>query len=264
MNDHKSRPSLIALFTDFGPRGIYTGQMEAVIAASGTGVPVIELCSDAPVFNPRASAYLLAGLAGEMPDNTLFVCVVDPGVGGDRRALSVRTGRHGFVGPDNGLLSQVVRHSDPCSIQMIDWIPTRLSDAFHGRDLFAPTAARLALGEKIPGTALDPTDIVGADWPMDLNEIIYADHYGNLLTGLRASQIEQDTLLEVKGQTLSYRRTFCEAQPGEAFWHADSIGLVEISVNGGRAEEVLGLKTGDSVVIKGLGPRAEGRGKLAE
>ena len=198
MNDHESRPSLIALFTDFGPRGIYTGQMEAVMAASGTGVPLIELCSDAPAFNPRASAYLLGALAGEMPENTLFVCVVDPGVGGDRRALSVHTGRHWFVGPDNGLLSQVVRRSGPCSIQTIDWIPTRLSDAFHGRDLFAPTAARLALGEQIPGTALDPTDIVGADLPMDLNAIIYVDHYGNLLTCLPASLLHQYTLLAVK------------------------------------------------------------------
>ncbi len=264
MNDRESRPSLIALFTDFGPRGIYTGQMEAVIVASGTGVPVIELCSDAPVFNPRASAYLLAGLAGEMPDNTLFVCVVDPGVGGDRRALSVRTGRHGFVGPDNGLLSQVVRHSNTCSIQTIDWVPTPLSDTFHGRDLFSPVAARLSRGEQIPGTALESADMVGAGWPTDLNEIIYADHYGNLLTGLRVSRIDRDTLLEVKGQTLSYRRTFCEAQPGEAFWHTDSIGLVEISVNGGRAEEVLDLKPGEGVVIKGqgpkIGPRAKGRG----
>ena len=88
---------------------------------------------------------------------------------------------------------------------------------------------------------------------MDLNEIIYVDHYGNLLTGLGVSRIDQDNLLEVKGHTLSYRRTFCEAQPGEAFWYADSIGLVEISVNGGRAEEVLGLKPGDAVVIKGQG-----------
>jgi len=255
MNNQESRPSLIALFTDFGPRGIYTGQMEAGIAAYGTGVPVIELCSDAPAFNPRASAYLLVGLAAEMPDNTLFVGVVDPGVGGDRRALSVHTGRHGFVGPDNGLLSQVVRHSDTCSIQTIDWVPTRLSDTFHGRDLFAPVAARLSAGERIPGAALESADMVGADWPTDLNEIIYTDHYGNLLTGLRGSRIDRDTRLEVKGRTLSYRRTFCEAQPGEAFWHADSIGLVEISVNGGRAEEVLGLGTGDSFFLRAEGQR---------
>ncbi len=256
MNDQESRPSLIALFTDFGPRGIYTGQMEAVVAASGAGVPVIELCSDAPAFNPRASAYLLAALAGEMPENTLFVCVVDPGVGGDRKPLSVHTGRYGFVGPDNGLLSQVVRRSDTCGLQTIDWVPARLSDTFHGRDLFAPAAARLSLGEQIPGTSMEPADMIGADWPADLNEIIYTDHYGNLLTGLRASQIEQDSLLEVNGQTLSYRRTFCEAAPGEPFWHADSIGLVEFSINGGNAAEVLGLRPGDSFSLKGGGPRA--------
>jgi S-adenosylmethionine hydrolase len=188
-----------------------------------------------------------------MPENTLFVCVVDPGVGGDRKPLSVHTGRYGFVGPDNGLLSQVVRRSDTCGLQTIDWVPARLSDTFHGRDLFAPAAARLSLGEQIPGTSMEPADMIGADWPADLNEIIYTDHYGNLLTGLRASQIEQDSLLEVNGQTLNYRRTFCEAAPGEPFWHADSIGLVEFSVNGGSAAGVLGSKPGDSFLIKGRG-----------
>ncbi len=255
MNEPIARPSLIALFTDFGPRGIYTGQMEAVIAAAGTGVPVIELCSDAPEFNPRAASYLLAALAGEMPPNTLFVCVVDPGVGGDRQALSVRTVRHGFVGPDNGLLSQVVRRSGPCSIRTIDWVPTHLSDTFHGRDLFSPVAAMLARGEKIPGSVLDAGTLVGAGWPMDLNEIIYVDHYGNLLTGLRATQVGKDALLEVKGKTLSYRRTFCEARMGEPIWHKNSIGLVEIAVNGGRAADFLGLKPGDSFLIKDLGSR---------
>ncbi|MCB1871069.1 MAG: SAM-dependent chlorinase/fluorinase, partial [Gammaproteobacteria bacterium] len=113
-------PELIALFTDFGEAGPYSGQMEAVLLSSGVQIPVIRLLSDAPMCNPRASAYLLAPLAQQLPGNTLFLAIVDPGVGGSRLPLLVKTDHHWFVGPDNGLFSQIVKRAPGASVQAID------------------------------------------------------------------------------------------------------------------------------------------------
>ncbi|MHA1114521.1 MAG: SAM-dependent chlorinase/fluorinase, partial [Alphaproteobacteria bacterium] len=143
---------MIALFTDFGAAGPYTGQVKAVLAQDAPGVPVIDLIADAPACDPRAGAYLLAALAPEFPPGTVFLCVVDPGVGGPRAPLIVEADGRRFVGPDNGLFEIVTaRH------RRIDWRPARLSTSFHGRDLFAPVAARLARAEFPPATPVAPT-----------------------------------------------------------------------------------------------------------
>ncbi|HEC16919.1 MAG TPA: hypothetical protein ENI99_10175 [Sedimenticola sp.] len=246
---------MIALVTDFGAQGPYVGQMEAVLAAGAPGVPVINLVSDAPVARPQASAYLTAALAAQMPAQTLFLAVIDPGVGGERRGLVLRTDRSWFVGPDNGLLAIAARRSEECRLWTIDWRPPGLSASFHGRDLFAPVAARLARGEAPPGEPADPGDMAGRHWPDDLAECIYVDHYGNLFTGLRAKGVDRKALLEAGRHRLRYARTFCEAPPGAAFWYENSCGLVEIAVNRGRADRLLGLGIGDPVH---MGPAAGG------
>ncbi|MCP3871102.1 MAG: SAM-dependent chlorinase/fluorinase [Gammaproteobacteria bacterium] len=238
---------MIALFTDFGSSGIYTGQMEAVLSTVRPGVPVVDLCNDAPVFKPRAAGSLLSALALRMPRDTIFVCVVDPGVGGNRRALTVRTGRYWFVGPDNGLLALVARMSGRCSVRTIDWSPDVLSDTFHGRDLFAPVAASIARGEVVPGTPVERESMAGFDWPLDHYEIIYIDHYGNLFTGIRASSIGRDEWLTLNGNSYKYQRTFSHADPAQPFWYVNSIGLVEIAVNSGHAGDLLGVRVGDAV-----------------
>ncbi|MEW7980151.1 MAG: SAM-dependent chlorinase/fluorinase [gamma proteobacterium symbiont of Phacoides pectinatus] len=144
----------IALFTDFGPEGICIGQMRAVLADAG--LPVFDLMNDAPAFDPRAGAYLLAALADSLPDGTLYLCVVDPGVGTGRMPLLVRHRGSWFIGPDNGLLSRL-----DGTVQRIDWRPERLSESFHGRDLFAPAAVRLCRGRELAVTPLDPQRLVG-------------------------------------------------------------------------------------------------------
>lgn len=243
-------PHLIALFTDFGSAGLYLGQVQAALIAAGVTVPVVDLCNNAPLCDPRSSAYLLAALSRRMPSGTLFLSVVDPGVGGERRPLLLETADHWFVGPDNGLFSQIVQGDPLCRINKIVWRPEGgLSNSFHGRDLFAPVAARVSLGQAVSSAALSPSKLAGADWPADLEQVIYIDHYGNAFTGIRAIALDQNAQLEAAGIKLSYARAFCEVEPGTAFWYENSSGLVEIAVAQGRADLSLGLSVGNSIKV---------------
>jgi S-adenosyl-L-methionine hydrolase (adenosine-forming) len=144
---------MIALFTDFGLHGPYTGQMKAVLHQMAPGVPVIDLFADAPAGNPKAAAYLLAAYAAWFPTGTIFLCVVDPGVGGERPPLIIEADERWYVGPGNGLFELVQRRANAVRRWDITWQPERLSASFHGRDLFAPVAAMLACRAAPPGRA---------------------------------------------------------------------------------------------------------------
>ena len=240
---------MIVLFTDFGLEGPYIGQMQAVLHREAPGVPVVNLTADAPRFDPRASAYLLAAYTSAFPDDAVFLCVVDPGVGGARAPLVVQTGRSWYVGPDNGLLAVSARRAQDPRAWRITWRPTQLSASFHGRDLFSPVAATLGRGEPPPGEKLACESLVGWDWPEDAAEAIYVDGFGNVMTGLRASALSQGASLKVAGRKLTRARTFSDVAPGEPFWYENANGLAEIAVNQGRADDSLGLAVGDPVDI---------------
>jgi len=241
---------MIVLFTDFGLHGPYTGQVKAVLAREAPGVPVIDLFADAPVWDPQLSAYLLAAYAHEFPAGTVFLCVVDPGVGTERRPLVVEADGRRFVGPDNGLFELVRRRAVDVSAAAIDWRPARLSATFHGRDLFAPVAARLALNRQPHATPLDPRDVARPDWPDDLPAVVYIDVYGNAMTGLRAAALPEDAVLVVGDVAVPRGRTFADVPPGGALWYENSNGLAEIAVNRGRADDDLGLEVGTPVEVE--------------
>lgn len=201
---------MIVLFTDFGLSGPYTGQMKAVLHREAPGIPVIDLFADAPAANPAASAYLLAAYAVWFPADTVFLCVVDPGVGGKRPAVIVEANGRWYVGPGNGLFELVQRRAGKPKSWEIDWRPEQLSASFHGRDLFAPVAAMLARGEPPPRQPSDDLDR-RPDWPDDLAEIVYLDHYGNAMTGLRAATLPLDAKLAVAGRGPERSVTGCRA-----------------------------------------------------
>ncbi|MFD2055534.1 S-adenosyl-l-methionine hydroxide adenosyltransferase family protein [Mesorhizobium calcicola] len=240
---------MIVLFTDFGLHGPYTGQMKAVLHQMAPGIPAIDLFSDAPVGNPKASAYLLAAYAEWFPAGTVFLCVVDPGVGGARPSVIVEADGRWYVGPGNGLFELIQRRAAETSSWDIDWKPERLSASFHGRDLFAPVAAMLARGEPPPGRLrLDEADR-RRDWPEDLAEIVYIDHFGNAMTGLRAARLSAGARLAAADRLLEGATTFSDRPPGTAFWYENSNGLAEIAVNQGRADGELVLAIGSPVEI---------------
>lgn len=240
---------MIFLYTDFGAQGPYLGQVQAVLAAESPAIPVLNLLCDAPAGDPRRAAYLLAALATELRVGAIVVGVVDPGVGGERLPIVVEAAGRRFVGPDNGLFSRVAARDPAARAWRIDWRPERLSASFHGRDLFAPVAARLAADIEVPLAELSASQLVGADWPDEIGEVVYADGYGNLFTGLRGDRLGGDAILEAGGRRLGHARTFSAVSAGEAFWYRNSCGLVEIAVNGGSARERLGLGIGAIVRV---------------
>lgn len=240
---------MIVLFTDFGMDGPYIGQMKAVFARMAPAAPVIDLFADAPCHDPRPAAYLLAAYAQPFPAGSIFVCVVDPDVGGARAPLAVEADGRWFVGPDNGLFEIVRRRATVSRCWEITWRPEWLSTSFHGRDLFAPIAARLWLGEDPSGLSRPADGIRHPDWPDDLAEVVYIDHFGNAMTGLRAATLPAGTGLRAGGRDIRRARTFTEAPPGAPLWYENANGLAEIAVNRGRAERALGLSLGAPVTV---------------
>ncbi|HHC72402.1 MAG TPA: hypothetical protein ENK54_05830 [Thiotrichales bacterium] len=240
---------MIVLFTDFGSRGPYVSQMMAVLYRMAPGIPVVDLFSDVPPFDVKGASYLLAAYVEEFPPGTIFLGVVDPGVGGDRRAALVRVDDRWFVGPDNGLFNIPARRGTEVEWWDVTWRPDRLSSSFHGRDLFAPVAACIAVGE-MPAAEPQPIDLrLQPEWPDELPRVVYVDHYGNLVTGVRASSVPSSAIITVRGHSLSHARTFCQVEKGEAFWYENANGLVEVAVNQGNASRELRIDVGDPINI---------------
>ena len=245
---------MIVLFTDFGLTGPYTGQVKAALHRLAPGAGVIDLFADAPAHNPMAAAYLLAAYVEEFPAGTVFLCVVDPGVGGDRAPGVLWADGRWYVGPDNGLFEIVARRARlEVRWWEITWRPERLSATFHGRDIFAPVAARIATEsavDGISGTVERPVDTIRRhEWPDDLHEIVYIDGFGNSITGLRASIVPSEVDISISHTRIKHARTFSDVSPGQAFWYEGSNGSVVIAVNQDRADRVLGLKLGTPITI---------------
>ena len=239
---------MIALFTDFNLNDPYVGQMHAAIAREAPEVPIVDLFHNAPSFDIRAAAYLLPAYTQYFPRGTIFVCVVDPGVGSERRPVMLQADGNWYVGPDNGLFHMVERRAQESCCHVITWKPERMSRSFHGRDLFAPVGARLARGRSV---ATEPSELTppDADWPDELPEVLYIDHFGNAITGIRASNLADDTVIMAGDRELRKKETFSDVPVGEAFWYENANGLAEVAVNQGRVDETLGLTLGDAVMI---------------
>ena len=238
----------IALVTDFGICSPYIGQMQIALREQYLNrfTPVIELVSDLPPFRPDLAAYLIPSLVHNFASSWVFICVVDPGVGSDRRALVLKADDQWFVGPDNGLMSIVAKRAKETQWWSIP-MPKELSPTFHGRDLFAPVAAQIVAEEVPTGSPISDQDIVGLDWAGDLGKVIYSDNYGNLITGLRAEKVPSDHKFCFGKHQLERARTFSDLPQGALFWYENSFGLIEFAANQARADRLLGLSPGDQI-----------------
>ena len=245
--------SSVVMFSDFGPDGLYRAQVEGTIYGVSPALKFIELISNAPRFDPYLSGFLLAACAKHFPPDTVFIGVVDPGVGtSQREPVVIRVGEQKFVGPDNGLFDVLAnQYSGGAVKQTILWQPKELSASFHGRDLFAPVAARLASGEPISANWLSsPVPLHTRHREMDTARIIYFDSFGNALTGIRASTLKGHEVIACKGHRVKSARTFGDVPEHQLFWYANSLGLVELAVNQGSARDQLALALGDEICIE--------------
>lgn len=234
---------MIIFLSDFGLQGPYVGQVQAVLQTLAPNVPQVSLMHDLPAYNTEFASYLLPALMRDMPAKGVYLCVVDPGVGGSRGAVALRIGERWFVGPDNGLFDRLVAEAEAPQWFDIVWRPPDLSDSFHGRDLFAPVAAALAQG------ASDGYLARSLPKPMkysanELKRVIYIDHFGNAMAGVYAEGVDCGRSFRLAETDFRYARTFSEVRRGEPFWYKNALGLLEFSVNQGSAQQQLGLDLG--------------------
>ena len=241
---------MIFLFTDFGWSGPYVGEMKAVLSRDLTNSVTIDLMHDAPVFNPMASSYVLAALSKRFVAGDFCLGIVDPGVGDDnRRVLCIDADDVRYIGPDNGLFSIVAARAKELRCQVIHWRPQNQSVSFHGRDVFAPIVIRLMQGKPLESQEVPIESLFGADYPEQLNEVVYIDRYGNVITGMSASTYPTDTIFSIKDERVTYAHTFSSVAPGQLFWYENSMGLIEIAANKASACQLLDCEIGTQVEL---------------
>lgn len=236
---------MIVLATDFGLEGPYTGQVQAVLQQQAPGIPVISLFADLAPFDIQGAAYLLPPYVQGFVPGTVFLCVVDPGVGGARPGVIVRADGRWYVGPNEGLFAILARRVGQIDCWQLPEAPGAAA-SFHARDVFAPVAARLARGSGPVGEPVAVETLLQPDWPDDLFRVLYIDRYGNAITGVRAMAMPDDAVLKTGEYLLPRARTFSGVAAGAPFWYRNSNGLVEIAVNRGSAARELGLRVGAS------------------
>lgn len=239
-------PRPLFLFTDFGWAGPYVGQLHAAVLAVDQRLRVIDLMHDAPAMRPDLAAPLLPRVCRDLPRFAMVAAIVDPGVGGERDALIVETPSTVFVGPDNGLFSCL---TDVQRVSLLKWRPPVMSVCFHGRDLFVPAAARIALGEEVESTRIDT-----AAWQLRRPDsraecVVYIDGFGNLMTGIPAERLSAERRLQVGPHIVEYAETFCKSTKNQPFWYRNSLDLAEIALAGGSASALLRVALGDRVLI---------------
>jgi S-adenosylmethionine hydrolase len=271
----------IALLTDFGLDDAYVGVMKGVILSINPQAVVVDLCHQVAPQDVAAGAFLLATSYRYFPPTTIFVAVVDPGVGGARRAIALRTPHGTFVGPDNGLFGLVLADfgisagagtdrailsgSEVAGVILANphYFQPRVSSTFHGRDIFAPVAAHLSLG--VPLSALGPvlTDVVvmaplrpcrrGLEL---VGHVVYIDHFGNAITDVTVQDLEGTDHLEIVVAGHHIRGlSRCYADRAGLLALIGSLDRLEIAVAGGSAAQLLGLRPGDEVIVR-TGERA--------
>ncbi|MGE3177633.1 MAG: S-adenosyl-l-methionine hydroxide adenosyltransferase family protein [Vicinamibacterales bacterium] len=255
--------SIIALLTDFGLSDHYVGVMKGVMAGICPGAHFIDITHDIPRQDVQAGAFELAVAYRYFPAGTIFLAVVDPGVGTDRRAIAFRTGPYSFVGPDNGLFDLVITEQPPSGTALLTnprYARALVSATFHGRDRFAPAAAWLAQGTpleafgdavalrpRLPWTVPDVT----AD--RVTGEVVHIDRFGNLISNIhRRIWSAMVDVLEVRVADLPPARmvrTYGDAQPGDVVALFGSTERLEIAVVQGHAAERFGVGRGAAVHV---------------
>jgi S-adenosylmethionine hydrolase len=245
---------LVTLLSDFGTADSYVAEMKGVILSIVPAATLVDITHAVPPGDIRSGAYLLRRTWHRFPSGTVHLVVVDPGVGTDRAAIALRVRGHAFVGPDNGLFTPVLRDAEAEIVTLV--IPDGASPTFHGRDLFAPAAAALALGRPLhslgqPFVGL-PHRLAYTEPHYEgksiVGEIIYVDRFGTLVTNLTPELVPPYASIEVEGLDLgTLRRTFGDVPTGGLLAYVGSGGEVEVAVRDGSAARRLGLGVGGRI-----------------
>ncbi|HEY5705099.1 MAG TPA: SAM-dependent chlorinase/fluorinase [Terrimicrobiaceae bacterium] len=251
---------IITLTTDFGLRDSFVGTMKGVILGIAPTVKIVDLTHGIAAGDIRGGAFALMTAAPFFPAGTIHVAVVDPGVGSPRKAVAIRNRRAIFIGPDNGVLSWAVKDENPLEIRCVEnpsfFLP-QMSNTFHGRDLFAPTAAWLAANRGFSELGPELADFHRMNWPKPVRvqqgwktEVVHVDIYGNSITAFPAAGVQggQSVLLP-GGMRIAFEPFYAAAPRGHALAIIGSSGFVEIAINQGDAASELSLRPGTEATI---------------
>ena len=254
---------IITLLTDFGLQDPYVGVMKGAIATLAPNATVIDLTHQIPPQDVAAARFALMSAVPYCPPGTIHTVVVDPGVGTARRAIAIATKDGYLVGPDNGVFSGVLTQTPVRSAVALTnpryWHTPDPSRTFHGRDIFAPVAAHLALGVPLAalGTVIAPDTLVslplaspqrqGQGWVGHIQAI---DHFGNLITNLQVPQGAAMVEVMVANQTLSLQETYGAVESDQPVALVGSHGWLEIAVNGGSAQAYFQAEVGTTVTVE--------------
>jgi S-adenosylmethionine hydrolase len=277
---YANKMPVVGLLTDFSNHGWYVASLKATIAGILPEASIVDISHTIAPGDVGAGAFVLSQCWHDFPDGSVFCCVVDPGVGTTRQPIAIQEVESGkfFVGPDNGLASYVIRLGNASKhYERVSGYQTRRivnpvffkeqpSHTFHGRDLFAPAAARLAGGWDFEKIGPTHTRLHATRWPEiqvdgDLIKlrVLYVDNFGTLITNLRSCQLRElggpDTPKKLiyygdkRTHALPVVNTFADVPEHHLLAFIGSGGLLELAVNGGSASKVLGVKAGDWLSI---------------
>jgi S-adenosylmethionine hydrolase len=254
-----ARRPVITLLTDFGTRDHYVAAMKGSILAIAPDAALVDVTHDIPPHDILEGAWVLLNASRGFPAGSVHLAVVDPGVGGERRALALECAGRIFVGPDNGLFSYVIDGARPGWMVSLDapWLRRDgISPVFHGRDLFGPAAAHLAAGmepARLGSPAADPVrlpvarPIPQADGTVRAT-VAHVDRFGNVILYAAAADFPGPMKARAGGSTIDrFVATYADARPGEPAVLINSSGFLEIGASQARAADLLGLRPGDPV-----------------
>ncbi len=258
-----SKTKAIAVLTDFGLEDGYVGIMKGVMATINPNIPIIDLTHKVAPQQIWAARFCLMNAYPYFPRDTVFLAVVDPGVGSKRRSVAIKCSQGYLVGPDNGLFSGILAE-DPAikAVSLTNSDYWRIPDpslTFHGRDIFAPVAAYLAsgvaletLGNIIPVNSLVPFPLESPQVTAKKIEgsIQYIDHFGNLITNISSMEVrDKNWSVKIDDKIIKSGLTYSDVAQEEMITLIGSHGWIEIAINGGNAQEKLKLKWGDDITI---------------
>jgi S-adenosylmethionine hydrolase len=257
---------IITLTTDFGLKDPYVAEIKAVILNACPAATVVDVSHEIEKFNIRMGAYVLASASPYFPRGTIHVAVVDPGVGTKRKPILIQTKQACFVGPDNGILILAARNKGIEHVYELtnhDLMLPRISDTFHGRDVFAPAAAHLANGTPPADFGPQSGKIVTPDFTKVtkkknalIGEVLYIDSFGNIITNvdhkkLTSIKIHKTVTVKLgkKRLTVKLCRSYAEARAQKPLAIIGSHNFLEIAINQGNASKTLNANVGEKVAL---------------
>ncbi len=256
-------PKLLTLLSDFGLNDAYVGMMKGAIYLVNPALTIVDLTHEVPPQNIAAAQFHLINAYPYFPAGSVHVAVVDPGVGGTRRAIALELADGFLVGADNGLLTELARRRSILHAVELNnpryWRATEPSATFHGRDIFAPVGAHLASGVPIQdlGTAIDPATLV--ELPIAVctptptgytGNIQHIDRFGNVITNIPGEAVRgKSWSISVNRVMVPGCRVYGDVSAGKPLALVGSHGWVEIAINGGDAHFQLRLNWTDSIKV---------------